>query len=74
MSTINTYKVHYHYEISGKKAPQFGGEQLTAHVAASASDAATIAAVIAADIRAVPTGATIFIDNVVNTSPGAINS
>lgn len=71
--TLNFYTVRWHYELSGKKAGQFG-EQLSAHIAASANDPATIGAVIAADVRATPAGAALVIDSISNAGPGVANT
>ena len=78
MSTINFYTVRWHYEIGGKKAAHLGPagcvEEHQDHLAAAASDAATITAVLVSKYGATTTGATLVIDSIGNAGPGVGNT
>jgi hypothetical protein len=68
MATTQFFTVRYHYEISGKKASQFGEERQD-HVAAASGDAATVAAVLAANGKGAPSGTVLVIDSIGNAGP-----
>jgi len=75
MGTTNFYTVRWHYEINGKKAAHLypAGEHQD-HVAAAASDAATITAVLVGKYGSTPAGAVLMIDSIGNAGPGQANT
>jgi hypothetical protein len=73
MSTTQGYTVRFHYEINNRKVSQWG-EELQAHVAAAASDAATITAVLNANGYAAKGGSTLVIDSIGNAGPSQFST
>jgi hypothetical protein len=72
-STIQTFKVIVHAELSGEKLEHFGCRQF--HLAAAAGDPATLAAVLDADsLCPRPAGAVLVFDQISNSGGGTYNT
>jgi hypothetical protein len=78
MGVINFYTVRWHYEVNGKKASHLGGagfaEEHQDHLAAATNDPATLTAILVTKYGATPAVATLVIDSIGNTGPGAANN